>query len=108
MKKWLRHLLWKNVTQDPQYEEVQVACPEITIDGIDEDLYTKLLGEATAAGAQFSGASATFRGCTFDWNYDPPTQTLHATCLKKPFYAGCDFIEKSIRDLVTKAKETGT
>lgn len=102
--KWLRHLIWKNATQDPQYDEVQVPCPEITIGGIDQALYDKLLAEATAAGAAFSGSSATMHGCTFDWNYDTVSQTLNATCTKKPFYFGCDEIASAIQKIVADAK----
>jgi hypothetical protein len=103
--KWLRHLLWKYVTQDPQYEETQIPCPAITIEGIPQDLYDKLLVEATAAGAKFEGTTAAFKGCLFDWNYDSESQTLHVTCLKKPWEFGCGTVEQHIRDLVQGAKD---
>lgn len=102
--KLLKHLVWKYVTQDPQYEETQVACPEITLSDISNDLYEKLLGEATAAGAVFSGTEVTFKGCTFDWNYDAEAATLHVTCTAKPFYLGCGVISGQIDQLVAKAK----
>ncbi len=102
--KWLKHLLWKTVTQDPQYEEVQVPCPEITLEEISPEIYAKLLAQATEAGAEFSGSKATLHGAKFDWNYDAETQTLHVTCLEKPFYIGCGVIEQTIHDLVDKAK----
>jgi hypothetical protein len=102
--KLLKHLWWKEIAQDPQYEEVQVACPEIIIADIDHDLYEKLLDEANAAGAVFNGAEVTFKGCTFDWNYDAEAGVLHVTCTVKPFYLGCGVISGQINQLVAKAK----
>lgn len=102
--RWLKHLLWKDVLQDPQFEEVQVSCQEITIEQIDGALYAKLLAEATAAGAKFEGAQASISGLEFDWNYDEVAQALHVTCTKKPFYVGCDQVESRIRQLVEKSK----
>ena len=81
-----------------------MACPEIVIDQIPNELYSKLLAEATAAGAQFSGSTATFKGCEFDWNYDTEAAVLHVTCTKKPFYFSCDLIESQIRGIADKAK----
>ena len=102
--KWLKHLIWKDVTQDPEYEEIQVPCPEITIEQVSQDLHGKLLSEATAAGAKFDGSRATIEGLEFDWNYDGAAETLHVTCTKKPFYATCGTVESRIRELVEKAK----
>jgi hypothetical protein len=102
--KLLRHLLWKYITQNPQYEEKQVSCEEITIEGVHEELYTKLLAEATAAGAGFEGTKASLGGLEFDWNYDGVADVLHVTCTKKPFYVTCGVVESKIRDLVEKAK----
>lgn len=97
--------LFRWATEDRNYYGVdQVACPEITLDGIDQELYAKLLAEATQAGAVFSGSTASLHGADFDWNYDADAQTLHATCTKKPFYIGCGIIEQTIHDLVDKAK----
>ena len=100
----LKRFLLKSLWQDPNYDIDQMACNEIIIAGIDEELYAKLLGEATAAGAQFSGSVAMFRGCTFDWNYDVSNEELHVTCMKKPFYITCGVVEETIRDLALKAK----
>lgn len=102
--KWLKHLLWKEVTQDPQYAEVQIPCPEITIPAVPQELYDKLLSEATAAGAVFNGNEADWHGCTLDWNYDQSAQIITATCTKKPFYIGCSQIEQGLRNEVVKAK----
>ena len=85
-----------------------MPCPEITLDGIDKDLYAKLLAEATEAGIEFNGSQATIHEgpilLLFDWNYDSETRTLHVTCLKKPFLYGCGAVETQIRELVQKAK----
>lgn len=81
-----------------------MVCPEITIEQISPDLYARLLAEATAAGAQFEGTTASIHGLELDWNYDEPSETLHFTCTKKPFYATCIEVEKGIRGLVDKAK----
>jgi hypothetical protein len=103
--KWLKHLIWKTVTQDPNYAEVQVPCPEIVLEQIDGELYAKLLAQATAAGAQFNGTEVTFKGCTFDWLYTAEECTLHVTCTSKPFYFSCNLIQSQIEDLIQKAKE---
>jgi len=100
IKDFLLRALW----QDPNYEVDQVSCPEITIEEIPQDLYAKLLAEATAAGAIFEGSFAKIEGLSFDWNYDPSAQVLHITCLKKPFFASCGVVESRIRELVAKAK----
>lgn len=97
--------LFRWATEDRNYYGAdQVSCPEITLEEISPELYTKLLAEATEAGAQFSGSNATLHGAKFDWNYDAEAQTLHVTCLEKPFYIGCGVIEQTIHDLVDKAK----
>lgn len=90
--------------QDPDREENPMACPEITIEQVDQPLHAKLLVEAMAAGATFQGTYATIEALTFDWNYDPAAQVLHVTCLKKPFYATCNEVESRIRELAAKAK----
>ena len=97
--------LLADLWQDPNYEIHQVSCPQIDIGEIDAVLYGKLLTEATSAGAVFTGAVAEIANCTFDWNYDAAAQTLHITCNKKPFYAGCEQVETRIRQLIQKAKE---
>jgi hypothetical protein len=91
--------------QDPQAEENPMSCPEITIEGIDDALYAKLLAEATSAGAKFEGTSVSLEGLDFDWNRDSEAQAVHITCLKKPFFATCGIVEFKIRELVAKAKE---
>ena len=91
--------------QDPDRESNPMPCPEITIEDVDPILYGRLLTEAAAAGATFNGIKASIQGLEFDWSYDEPTQTLHVTCNKKPFYASCDTVEERIRGLIAKAKE---
>jgi hypothetical protein len=100
IKDFLNRALW----QDPNYEVNQVACPEITIEEIDGDLYAKLLAEAGAAGAKFDGSKASIEGLDFDWDYDIEAQVLHVTCTKKPFFIGCGQVESKIQELVAKAK----
>jgi hypothetical protein len=94
-----------NEWRDPQGEENPMACPEITIEGIDDAMYAKLMNEAVAGGAQFNGNIASIDGLTFDWNRDSVTQTLHITCLKKEFFITCKTVESKIRELVQKSKE---
>ena len=89
---------------DPNREETPMPCPEITIPDVPQELYDKLLGEATAAGVHFDGTVASIEGAQFDWNYDAPSTTLRVTCLKKPFFISCDSAEKRIRELVERAK----
>lgn len=82
-----------------------MKCPEITLPDIDKPLYDKLLAEATAAGMQSHGNMVSIEGLYFDWNYDAEAAVLHVTCLKKPFFIGCDRVETEIRGLVEKAKK---
>jgi hypothetical protein len=89
---------------DPDREENPMPCPEITIEDFDKVLYHKLLSEALTVGAIFSGTSVTLDGLHFDWNYDAEALVLHITCLKKPFFLGCEQIENQIRQLAAKAK----
>ena len=91
--------------QDPDREENPTPCPEITLEAIPQDLYDKLISEGVAAGAKFDGTKADFKGCTFDWNYDAEAQTLHVTCVKKPFIFSCAEVEQHIRELVKGAKD---
>ena len=101
LKDFLIRALW----QDPDYEVHQVSCPQITIEQIDPILHGRLMGQASAAGAEFSvGSKATINGLEFDWNYDGEAQILNVTCTKKPFYATCSEVESRIRELVAKAK----
>lgn len=95
----------RSLWQNPDYEVHQVQCPEITIEHIDQELYDKLLAEATASGGTFEGSVATIHGCTFNWNYDVASGTLNATCVRKPFYFGCDPIASKLREIVEQAKK---
>lgn len=91
--------------RDPNREESPMSCTEITFEAIDPALYGRLLHQAAAAGAFFNGLTATFQGVTLSWNYDEPSQSLHVTCTKKPFYASCDLVEQHVRQLVANAKQ---
>src|SRR5258708_40336924 len=90
--------------QDPDREENPTPCAEITIAEISPELYAKLLSEAIDAGAKFSGTNAEIEGAGFDCSYDAEWQTLHVTCLKKPFFISRDAVEQRIRELVLKSK----
>jgi hypothetical protein len=104
VKKWLKHELWKNVTQDPQYEEVQVQCQEITFEDIDPLFYGALMRQCVAAGARFDGVKASINGLEFDWNYDADAQVLHVTCTRKPFFVTCLEVESKIHEQMAQAK----
>lgn len=82
-----------------------MSCPEITFEGIDGDLYGKLLHQAIEAKAMFIGTTVQFESVKLEWNYDRESQALHVTCTKKPFYASCELVESKIRELVDKAKQ---
>ena len=108
--KWFKRLIQGKIDevkdwQDPDREETPTPCPEITLPGIPQELYDKLLSEAHAAGAFFEGTKAQFKGCVFDWNYDAASQTLHVTCLSKPFIFSCGEVEQHIRELVKGAQD---
>lgn len=108
--KWFKRLIQGKIDevkdwQNPDREENPTSCAEITLPNIPQELYDKLLSEATAAGAQFSGEKVDFDHCEFDWSYDPPSQTLHITCTKKPFFVDCPTIEQKIRELVKGAQD---
>jgi hypothetical protein len=65
---------------DPDREETPMPCPEITLEGIDANLYGKLLVEAKDAGAQSHGTNlVSLEGLLFDWNYNVQGQVLHIT-----------------------------
>lgn len=101
--KWLKHLLWKTVTQDPLYPEVPMSCPEMNIP-MPRDLYAKLLNEAEAAGAKISGTRANYKGCSFDWNYDTEAEILHITPDHLPWLFTCTEVESHMNDLIQKTK----
>ena len=84
-----------------------MACPEITFTEVDPAFYGRLLHQAVAAGAFFNGLSVKYEGVELNWAYDEPSQTLHVTCSKKPFYASCELVESHVRMLVEKAKTGG-
>ncbi len=90
--------------RDPQAEEVPMSCPEITIESVDPALYSRLLAEANAAGAQFDGDKVSMGGIELKWNYDAPTQTLRYKCTNKHFYETCPEIDAAIAKLVQQAK----
>ncbi len=96
--------------QNPDREEFPMPCEEIVLDGIDKDLYAKLLTQANAGGIQFQGDTATLHdgpiSLGFLWNYDEPSATLRITCVKKPFIFSCGTVELQLRQLVEKAKES--
>ena len=91
---------WKN----PDREANPMACPVVTVDGVDPILYEKLLSQASAAGAVFNGSEVTYKGCKFAWTYDGSRSFTHQ-CLEKPFYFSCDLIKTEIQKLVDQAKE---
>ena len=101
---WKRKLDEVKDWQNPDREENPMPCNEVTVEGIDAGLYSKLLAEANAAGAIFVGEKVYFEGLEFDWTHDAEAQVLHFTCTKKPFFIGCDRIENQIRELVAKAR----
>lgn len=91
---------------DPDGERMSSPCPTIDFDGISQELHDKLLSEATAAGAVFSGETVNFDHCQFTWSYDAPSQALHITCVKYPsFFVDCAKIEQKIRELVKGAQD---
>jgi hypothetical protein len=92
---------------DPNREEFPMPCPEITLEGIDKGLYSKLLSGALQAGAEFDGDRVTLHGMLLEWTWDQITDTLHITPLKHPFYSSCDEISSKIRELADKAKRGG-
>lgn len=95
-----------NEWRDPQGDEDSMKpCDEVTIEGIDQALYDKLMARAVSAGATFSGSLVTLKGCKFNWTYDAPSATLHYICLHREFFISCSEIDSHIRDLVQKSKE---
>lgn len=82
-----------------------MPCPEITLEGIYQGLYSKLLSGLAAAGAEFKGDQVTLHGIQLEWTWDQITCVLHITPLKHPFYFSCGEIENKIRELADKAKE---
>lgn len=91
---------WK----DPDREENPTVCDEITLEGVDQGLHSKLLSQAFNAGVTFVGTQARLHGIVLDWNWDSVSGTLHITPLSHPFYLSCSEIETKITELVAKAK----
>lgn len=91
-----RRTLWSN--------EDTLSCPEITIPNISKEMYARLMVQATSAGASFDGDTVSMRGLQFSWNYDEPSETLHATCTHRPFFISCDAIAGKISDLIKEAR----
>jgi hypothetical protein len=89
---------------DPDRKDLSMPCDPIILTGIDQALYDKLLSEADAAGVKFNGFVASIDGCKLMWAYDPPSGTLHATCVAKPFYVSCNQVTEQIQKIVASAK----
>ena len=100
----LKDRLLIDLWQDPNYEIHQMQCPEIVIEQVSADLYNLLLAQATAAGAQFNGNQVQWHNCTLSWAWDAESQTLRATCMRKPFFVSCAQIQAGIMSEVQKAK----
>jgi hypothetical protein len=94
--------------QDPDREQEPTVCNQIELYGINQDLYAKLLTEATAGGIAFDGNRANLHdgpiSLEFDWDYQPDSAVLYVTCTKKPFIFSCAQVEERLRELVAKAK----
>lgn len=100
----LKDRLYDDIYGDPNYPRTMAPCPEIVIEQVSPELHAKLLAEATAAGAKFDGDQAEWHGCQLAWNWDADSQTLRATCVRKPFYISCGAIEEGIKNEVEKAR----
>lgn len=100
----LKRFLLKALWQDPQYEVGEVSCPTFLFDGIAPELYDKLLSEGNAAGVKFDGNRVTFKGCTFNWDYDAEAHTVAVTCTNRPIYLGCSTIKEHLQKLVDSAR----
>lgn len=105
LKDRLKQKLYDDITGDPNYARIQVACPEIVLSNIPPELHAKLLQEATSfEGSTFNGNTMKSHGMTFYWNYDEPSQVLRVTCVSKPFYVTCGQIAAGIAEQVEKAR----
>lgn len=96
--------------QDPDHEEEPTVCDQLSFSGVNQELYAKLLSEATTGGIAFDGNRASLHSgpisLEFDWDYQPTSATLYITCTKKPFIFSCGDVEERLRDLLAKAKES--
>lgn len=90
---------------DPEGTKMSQPCNEITIEGVDQTLHSKLLSQAFDAGVTFVGTQARIHGITLDWSWDEPSAMLHITPLSHPFYISCSAIESTIREIVAKAQQ---
>ena len=82
-----------------------MACPQISIPGVDGALYARLVQQALSGGATFDGDRWLIHGCEFSVIHDLQSGTLHITPMKKPFLVPCSFIESNIEELIANAKE---
>lgn len=80
-----------------------MPCAEMNIP-MPRDLYAKLLIQAEASGAKINGNRASYKGCTFDWNYDAEVEILHITPDHLPFLFDCPEVESHIQTMIDKAK----
>jgi hypothetical protein len=82
----------------------------LTFTQISPDVFQRIMGLAVAAGAKVTAASnglphmLTFRGCTFQVDYDPQFEEINVLCLDKPFIVGEGLIRKVLTDLVDQGR----
>lgn len=101
---FLKRKLW--VDDSLTYEEGHMSCPEMKFDGINQDLYNKLLAAAAGQGVEFNGTVAKFKDIEFSWLYDASSQTVRISPTKKPWEFTCGAIESRISGLINQARKS--
>jgi hypothetical protein len=80
-----------------------MACDAQTFSGVTHEQFACIVQKAEeATGIILSGNSGTAsqRGITITWNYDPAAQVLNIQCTNLPFFIPCGTINSQINDLV--------
>jgi len=78
------------------------SCAVQVFNGVTAEQFACLVGKAQAAGINIAGnsGSASERGITIAWTFDPVAKTLSVQCTSTPFGVMCGAINSKVHDLV--------
>lgn len=96
-------ILHDNLWAEP---EDKMGCPAMDFSAVDQTLYNKLLTQASSEGAVIEGSVFKLMDCTFDVQYDAPSQVLSITCKSKPFIVSCGTILNKLTELIQLARRS--
>ena len=81
------------------------GCEALVFSGISPERFVGLSVKAKAQGIAIEGhhGSASQFGATVTWHYDPETGNLTLQCISKPFFIGCEDINRRLRQAVSSS-----